>query len=520
LWEIEPSGGSHRINSDYARADEVTRGWLSRFGWLQQGWAGAQRGAERTANENGRSYRAVTVTPSGGHPVDLWFDSTNGDAVRAVRFGWFQMQTETYADYHPAAGTRLPFVITDSDGENVTRLMVDQYEISSRVGPAAYAAPEQPDDARIPAVGTTVPMNFFPQLVVTAQINGHSFDFVFDTGGHSILTPEAAKALGLKAVGSQQTGGTGAGTLLTQDTRVGELRIGDAVMRDQHFLVLPLGYSNVEQGAKPPVAGLLGLEVIERFIVRIDYRAGRMTLLPRSAEPTCASGWHDIRFSEDMPTIEGTIDGRPAPFTIDTGNNGGLMLYRAWTDREGVTAHYNRGLQALSYGAGGASHEWVMRANSFAIGTPGPGNPAIPQPIVRITSDTGGVAASRSEAGNLGTWLLANYTVTLDYGRSRACFDFVPGYVPVPYGRAGMRVIKDQPNSFLVTLVNDGGPAAEAGLRKGDRITVVSGRPSSALGSGDFALAIGGPIGSRVPVRYARDGKEAEAVLVTREMVK
>jgi hypothetical protein len=242
------------------------------------------------------------------------------------------MQTETYADYRPAAGTRLPFVITDSDGENVTRKTVEQYEISPHVEPAAYAVPEQPDDARIPAAGTTVPMNSFPQLVVAAQINGHPFDFLFDTGGHSILTPEAAKALGLKAVGSQQTGGTGAGTLLTRDTRVDELRIGDAVMRDQHFLVLPLGYSNVEQGAKPPVAGLLGLEVIERFIVRIDYRAGRMTLLPRSAEPTCASGWRGIRFSEDMPTIEGTIDGRAAPFTIDTGNNGGLMLYRAWTD--------------------------------------------------------------------------------------------------------------------------------------------------------------------------------------------
>jgi hypothetical protein len=66
LWEIEPSGGSHRIDSDYARADEVTQDWLSRFGWLQQGWAAAQRGTQRMANENGQSYRVVTMTPRGG----------------------------------------------------------------------------------------------------------------------------------------------------------------------------------------------------------------------------------------------------------------------------------------------------------------------------------------------------------------------------------------------------------------------------------------------------------------------
>ena len=49
---------------------------------------------------------------------------------------------------------------------------------------------------------------------------------------------------------------------------------------------------------------------------------------------------------------------------------------------------------------------------------------------------------SVSEAGNLGVNILADYTITFDDGRSRVCMDYVPGYAPVPFGRAGLRAIK------------------------------------------------------------------------------
>jgi hypothetical protein len=323
------------------------------------------------------------------------------------------------------------------------------------------------------------------------------------------------RALGLTPVGGTRSGGSGAGTIAEQFTRVKEVRIGDAVLRDQAFSILDLGYSTFERGAQPPLDGLLGLEVVERFIVRLNYRAGTMTLLPRDSAVTCKSGWVAARFTSDMPTIEGRLDGIRAPFTMDTGNNGSLQLYAHWLKQQGLTARYNRGVEAVSYGAGGASRNWVMYAQSFAVG----GGGTVRHPMVRTTDDKGGVALSISEAGNLGTDILANYTITFDYGRSRVCMDYVPGYVPVPFSRAGLRALKIDPDTILVSFVNDGGPAAQAGLRKNDKLISVDGRSARELGGGDLTRTFTQPPGTRVRVRYARDGQERDSEIVLREML-
>ena len=444
----------------------------------------------------------------------LWFDAAADRLVKATRQGWFFTLSTTYSDYRDVDGRWLPFTMVSSAAGRTESVEVATYDFAAKAPENAFARPDQPADATVPASGTTVPMIVFPQLTVRASVNGRAMDFLFDTGGHSILTPDAAKVLNLKAVGGQQTGGSGTGTLLQQDTQVEELRIGDAFLRDQHFVVLPLSYSDVEQGAKPPLAGFLGLEVAERFVIRLDYRSGTFTLLPRAASPVCRSGWRPIRFTYDMPSVYARLDGRAASFTVDTGNNGGLLLYRHWLQAHGAEGRYDHGIKTLTYGAGGASINWISYAKSFSIG-----EPAILRPMVRTTNDKGGVALSVAEAGNLGTYLLANYAITLDYGRSRGCFDYVPGYEPLPFNRAGLRAIKEDPNSFLITLVNDNGPAQQAGLRKDDRIIAVDGLPASQLGEGDLTQALTRAPGSRVALRFERAGSVDETVLTTREML-
>jgi len=464
---------------------------------------------------DGRQYHTVTVTPRGGEAVKLWFDENNGRLVKASRWLWFFEYSTAYDDYRDVDGTLLPFKISNSAAGMAENIEVAKYKFSKEAVSDSFARPAQPTDATVPASGSVVPLAIFPQLTLSALVNGRPMDFLFDTGGHSVLTPDAAQSSGLTATGSQQAGGSGAGTLLQQDTRVAELRIGGAVLRDQHFFVLSLPYSDVEQGAKPPLAGLLGLEVAERFTVRLDYRAGTLSLLPRTATPTCRSGWRPIQFTYDMPTIDARLDGRTASFTVDTGNNGGLLLYRHWMKIEGLEHGYDRGVQSLSYGAGGASNNWISYGKTFSIG-----KTVISRPMIRTTDDKGGVALSESEAGNLGTNLLANYTITLDYGRSRGCFDYVPGYKQLPFNRAGLRAIKEDPGSFLVTLVNAGGPADQAGLHKDDRIVAVDGVPANRLGEGDLSLALTRRPGSLVSLRYERAGQLRETILTTREMLK
>ena len=513
-WRVDPSGGNHPLNSDAALQGAITEAWLARFMWTGQHLPLSQSQPQSEIADS-RSYRTATVTPKGGKPVKLWFDPRSGRLIKATRWLWFFEYSTTYDDYRDVQGLYLPFVIVNSAAGMVESIKVEKYSFAEEAPSDSFAHPAQPADSVVPASGTTVPVAIFPQLTVRASVNGRPMDFLFDTGGHSVLTPDAAKLLGLVATGSQQSGGSGAGTLLQQDTRVDELRIGEAVLRNQHFFVVSLPYSDVEQGAKPPLAGLLGLEVAERFVVRLDYRAGTLSLLPRTATTACPSGWRPIRFTYDMPSVDAQLDGRSASFTVDTGNNGGLLLYSFWLRTQGVEGRYDHGEQSLSYGAGGASNNWVSYGKTFSIG-----KPVIPRPMIRTTDDKAGVALSESEAGNLGTNLLANYTITLDYGRSRGCFNYIPGYHPLPFNRAGLRAVKDNPESFLVTLVNAGGPADHAGLRRNDRILAVDGVPGSRLGDGDLTLAFTRPPGSHISIQYERTGQAHETVVTTREMLK
>ena len=513
-WRVEPSGGSHPLDSDFARATARTEAWLARFGWLQPD-NGAAYSASTRQIDGGKAYLVRTATPQGGRPVTLWLDPISGDVAKTERRGWIATRTTRYSDYRLVAGQRLPFAIAIDDNGDEQKISIARYEFDKNPSPASFRPPPRPEDGSVPSAGTTVPATVFPQLVVQASINGNApMGFVFDTGGHSILTPAAADALGLKTVGESQTGGSGAGTLTQRETRVRSLQIGDAVLRDQQFSVLPLSYASMEQGAQPPLAGLLGLEILERFTVRINYRAGTLSLLPIDAPIACSGTWQPARFTDDMPTVDATLDGIPGTFTIDTGNNSSLILYDHWMRQNGVAERYRAGIETVSYGAGGASRNWVSYGRSFRMG-----GVTVARPLLRTTDDKGGVALSISEAGNLGTALLANYTLTFDYARSRICFEYVPGYRPVPFNRAGLRATKSDPGGFTVALVNAGSPAALAGLRKDDRIVSVDGRPAHLLSGGDLTRTLTQSPGTKISIVYQRGKASRRAKLTLRELL-
>jgi hypothetical protein len=115
-------------------------------------------------------------------------------------------------------------------------------------------------------------------------------------------------------VGDVASGGSGPGTIAEQYVRIDRLELGAATLRDQHFYVLPFSYDTVERGTQPPLAGLLGLEIFERFAARIDYPNAKLTLRkPDSYRHQGAGIPVPITFDDDMPLLAGKIDGVPGP---------------------------------------------------------------------------------------------------------------------------------------------------------------------------------------------------------------
>jgi len=392
---------------------------------------------------------------------------------------------------------------------------VERYERATIDG-TAFARPSTPDDTTVAEGAVTVPAEIDGYITIEATINGRGpLAFLFDTGGHDILTPEAAKALGLQPAGAGTSGGAGAGQLPVQYVSVDRLQVGGVEVRNQHFFTIPLQYNTVERGPRPPLAGILGLELLERMAIRIDYRAQTMTFWPLAAYRHNGAGEAlPVTFTEDIPLVRGTLNGAAGDFAVDTGNGGSTVVQHVWAERNGLAGPLKAGVRMFSFGSGGRSENWASRLPGITIGST-----TFRRQIGRYAEDTRGAFSSRTEAANIGTEILANFVVDFDYARRRMWLTPSPGYAPPPFPRSGMSLAKASPDRFTVVNVLENGPAAEAGIREGDALLAAGGRSAHDLSKRDLLRLFTQAPGTQAALRMVRDGRPSSATLVLRELL-
>ncbi|MEO7323404.1 MAG: aspartyl protease family protein [Dokdonella sp.] len=515
-WRQDASGGIHDLDSGFARTATITDAWLARRGWLHADAAGAKLGALTSKREGDKTYAVFAATPRNGQAVELWFDPSSARLERSVRTMPISIVSVSYSDYRKVDGVELPFSIVTRDdagnGDDVVELQ--SYATHASAADADFTRPSPPDDASVPVAGTVVPIEFERYVVVEAKLNGKGpFAFILDTGGHDIITPDIAKQLGLTAVGSGTSGGAGEGTMSQSDVRIARFEIGEAVMTDQHFFVMPLQYSTVERGARAPLAGILGLEVFERFGVRLDYRAKTLTLRPRVGYRHVGGGTSlRMTFSDDLPLVQATLEGKGGDFALDTGNGGSLVVQHLWAERVGLAQRLKGGIEMVSYGAGGASRNWASRADHFRIA-----GQDLRRLEARYAEDKHGSFSSRTEAGNIGTDVLAQFTLDFDYGSRQVWFESTPGWSPSPFDRSGVRAYKERADAFTVVLVGENTPAALAGVRKADEIVAIDGVAANEVSGDAWFRKITQAPGTTLALTFRRDGVERQATLKLRE---
>ncbi|MBV8579460.1 MAG: aspartyl protease family protein [Candidatus Eremiobacteraeota bacterium] len=517
-WAQDGSGGVHAYDASFARGIAVTDAYLARRGYAASGDRAAFACAG-TRTEDGRSVVVVHVTPTGGRPAELAFDAQTALLASArVRLP-YTVRITHYDDYRTVGELVLPFAIhtaTENEPENGETITVARYDVLRAADARDFARPVPTDVAgmRGNAGTTTVPLALEGrQLLVWATLDGHApMPFIFDTGGHSILTAEAAKRLGYHVVGAGVSGGAGSGTISEGYTTVRTLRIGDAELRDQPFFVIPYPYSFYERGRRTPLAGILGLEIFERFAARIDYASLRLTLTPLASfhyHGTTAP--LHIVFEEDAPLVEAAADDKPGLFMIDTGNAGTLVLYGSYLRRNGFFARYPAGVAAIGSGTGGTNTGTMQTLRRFTIG-----GHVLRDQLTYFTSMKSGSFASTFDVGNAGYQVLSRFVPTFDYAHEALYLDQSPHARPIPVNRAGLRAFKEKPSAFGVVAVRPGSAAAAAGIRPGDAIVAVDGVPAPAVSGADLFDRTCGPAGTQLSLRVVRAGAERTVVLVLR----
>ncbi|AIF45885.1 aspartyl protease family protein [Dyella japonica] len=523
-WRQDITGLSHPLDSDEAKIVTVSENWLRGLGFLRPELPASYR-VLPDAKDRKHRYLQLEATPAGGRPVTLWIDPATHRLDRAVWQSSFLTVTERYSDYRAVDGKQLPFQIHTtettvsgaSDGETDT--VVSDYQM---MGGGAAIDTQRPanqvTDVTMAhdALQAIAPMHLEAGvLLVDVSINGHApAPFILDTGGHAILTTDAANKLGLRTQGQGVATGSGPGSMSTSYTKVDDLALGDAHVRDLPFSVMPFPYSFYERGeGKEPIAGILGLEVFERFAVTYDYDRGELRLQPfdHGQAPQAAEGDAlTLRFTDDMPLTTAQLDGHRGMFGIDTGNGSYLLTFPQWAERNGIATRYAAGAPIPTGGVGGLFTAHIAHAHELVLG-----NQRLDNVVAMLTRTDAGATGNPSEAGNIGQDVLARYNVHFDYRRQQMVLMPRKDAPPKHYAMAGIRVTKQQesPDRFQVIDVIPDSPAAQAGLRKGDAIVAANGKPASVLGTNDLRAMSGWqPENTPLTLKLA-DGRELKMVM-------
>lgn len=474
-WAQDISGGVRRIDSPFARSETITDAYLARRGYFDPHDAAT---ASCIGDRNGQT--TIRLQPRGGVPAELTLDANTHLLASVSVRAPLGIRVRRYGDYRQVGALVLPFRIesgTQTAPDDDYALTVTRYATHASANSSDFARPVQPHDARIVggAASATVPLVLEGrQLLVWVSIDDHApMPFILDTGGHAILTTQAASTLRLSGSGGGESGGSGAGTISTQYTRVRSIRIGNAELLDQPMLIIPYPYSFYERGKRAPLAGIIGLEFFERFATQIDYGNRRLTFAPLTTYRHARSGTavpFTFERDPDMPMVDAAADAHTGLFGVDTGNAGNLILFGRFLTQTGLLAQYTAGQKIVGQGTGGSNTGALQTLHAFEIG-----GHTLRDISATFTQMKSGSFAAWSQAGNLGLTVLSRFLPTFDYDAQMLYLDPEQRATPLPKNRAGMAFAKTEPEAFIVVVVRPDSAAARAGIAAGDKIVAIDG---------------------------------------------
>jgi hypothetical protein len=438
------------------------------------------------------AYDVVTVAPPGGKRFEAWFDATSHLLWRTIETQGFQTVATTFSDYRPEDGVQRPHKIVVDNGDGPDQLQTQTLTEVKVLPPrpaAAFAAPKVTLADWSIAGGqgrVTVPFRLLNNhIYLDVKVDGKGpFLFILDTGGQEVLQPATAKALQQTVAGQLAGHGAGEGTVQFGFTKVDSLAIGDLKLEHQTVAVLPFQSAKVEGF---DAGGMLGFETIRRLVTRIDYGARTLTFIdPRSFDPRDAGTPVPFRFYQTIPQVEGTFEGLPAKFDIDTGSRVEVTLTAPFVKAQGLIAKHPEGAMVVDgWGVGGRSRSYVTRGADLTLG------PVRIGPVVAgFSSQHNGAFADPTYDGNIGAGILKRFVVTFDYDHEVMYLKPIahPTDVGV-FDKSGMW-INGADDGFEIVDVSAGGAAAAAGLAVGDHIVSVDGKASGAFTLSDLRMRL------------------------------
>lgn len=475
--------------------------------------------------------RALDITPPHGPSRRLWFNAKTGLIEEAITY---QDQNEShlwYSSWRTARGRAFPTVADGLPPEyknfdfakDAEKLTIDSIQVNPPFE-AAIFSPPRGDGGTItwsnPKRTARIPVRYGSHHVwVKASIDGGPpADFLLDTGASiSLLDRSYAAAAGIATRGRtavQGMGGLGEMSFASlQSVRLGAAPGDRVTVENVTVGVLDLG-EGMESVLWRRVSGLIGADLLDRFAVEIDYDTPSLTLTdPARWSYSGTTEPIPMRLMDGIPTIEVTLDADcTGEFLVDVGNAFGMVIHGSMVRRCTLleAAAGRKQVEMLGGGIGDAFASWLVRLGRIQLGPH-----AWEHPIAAISLSRQGIVGSTDYSGNVGNSVLEQFRCTFDYAHRRLYLD--PGKRFGEHdrpSRCGTLLVKDG-DRVLVGSVARGSAADEGGLRPGDEVTALDGKPILRFTLDELDRVLDqGTLGSTHTFSIKRDG-EASSVSVT-----
>jgi hypothetical protein len=364
----------------------------------------------------------------------------------------------------------------------------------------------------------TLPFHLVDNRVfIQVRLNGQGpFHFILDTGASGTIMRSTAQRLGLKITNESQQSGVGEKTVLAGETHVNEMQIGDAHFFDLDVGVLP-GDDSAEVFGTQPLDGIIGLEVFQRLVVKHDY-VNKLLTFTLPDRYTYAGKGSVIAFERpaQIPVVVAELDGIKGRFGVDTGARSALLLYGPWGDTNHLREKYHATVEGVTgWGIGGPVHSQLARAKRLKLG-----DAAVEDIVIRLSLQKGGVTTWSSMAGLIGPDVLSQFDVTFDYARKRIILEKNSDYGRHDsWDRAGMWLGQEGDHFHVLDVIADS-PAADAGLKPGERVFAINGKPAATYFLPDFRDSMRRlPVGTKITFQVGKDEARRTVTLQLRDLV-
>lgn len=432
-----------------------------------------------TKEIDGTLFRLLQVdAPGYKKPAVKTIDPETGRCVREDLEQDGIPMTMTYSDFMTVDGITLPGKTVQEvsiPGLPPTTLTVTSIKINDTVDPALFDPPDDGDsDSVFPESGqVTVPLAIQGEhLVLEVGINGRApVRFLLDSGAASTIIDCAyADELGLERVGGMHALGVG-GAESVDKIEIDRLTIGEFEIDQLHLFCMDLQPIAGMLGMKDSLKGIIGYDLFARTVLKLDYAGKTMTLFDPAGFSYDGPGREvSGELSNNLLCVDGVIDGDiEGKLRIDTGAAGGVHLHAGHLRRHELMDRFEGGTPMEVHGAGGKMDVSQVKVASVALG-----EYVVQHPAATLNTGEGQTVLDTLDAvATVGNQVLSQFVVYFDFSKSRLILEPAGKRVPAagdPLNLAGLLLSENDAGEIAATWIRENSPAAQAGLREGDRV--------------------------------------------------